>query len=169
MNEENMQHHLREYAQNGIEQKIRLSKVLADYRKQKAKTESRIEQENQFISDSLAEGIPQEKIDVMIKRAKEDGKVFEKVSRYIGDSETQVEELVNSIKIHLEKLSELDINANGFMVHPIGVDQGAELDKENMTASMRYEGHVEMPIGIKQHQWEDRSKLTIVKINEGGA
>lgn len=167
MSTSEMQEHLRQFVQNSIEQKMRLNNVVQDYKKQKDKSASRIETQKEVISKALSEGIPEEKIDYMNKRASNDETILKKVTAYLGEAEISLEELAMAMRAHLEQLTELDVTEDGVMIHPIGTDQGAQLEKPSMTVRMMYEGHMEVPIGTTLSQWKDSTKLVIKKIKKG--
>lgn len=163
-----MQNHLRKYVEDGIQQKVRLNNLILGYKNQEFKTRERIIDEKELENKVIAQGISQQKIDLITERRLKDEQIFANVQEIIGQSQEEMEGITLRMNAHLEELTEIEIVAGGFMTHAIGVDKGVTFDRNTMSIKFEPEGHVEIPIAARLNKWKDSSQLTINKIKKAG-
>ena len=161
-----MQSHLRKYVEDGIQQKVRLSNLVLDYQVQENKSRERVIDQNSLIGKMTAENIAEEKVELVKERRDRDQDILARVKEVLGQAEEEADGLTLRMNAHMEELSEIEINAGGFVAHPIGVDQGAKIDKETKIVKFDTNGHVEMPVGVRLNKWKDSSQMTIKKIKK---
>lgn len=160
--------HLRKYVDDGIQQKVRLSNLQKDYMEQEKKTRERIIDQTQLVNSMKDSNLGSEKIQVAESRLEKDKKLLKNVQSYMEEAEKEMADLAIDLSTHMEELSSIEIGAGGFVVHSIGVDRNAKLDKTNMVVTFKPSGHVEIPIGARINSWKDSSQLTIEKIKKAG-
>jgi hypothetical protein len=163
-----MHQHLRQYAEDGIQQKVRLTNTAISYDKQVEKSRERVIDQTTLENKMRSEGISSERIDLVVERKMRDQEILDRVSQTLNDTLVEVDGLTKRMNAHVEELSEIEIVSGGFVTHPIGVDKGAVLDPETMTVKFETDGHVEIPIGVRLNRWKDSSQLTIKKIKKAG-
>jgi len=161
-----MHQHLRKYVEDGVQQKIRLHNLIEDYKSQEHKTKERIIDEKTLEAKLKQTGVSQEKINLVIERCKRDESILEKVKKFIDDTQKDMDGLTLRLNAHLEELAEIEIQSGGFIAHAIGVDSGAQLDKEKMIVKMKPQSRIEIPIAARLNKWKDNSQLTIKKIKK---
>lgn len=161
------QSHLREYIDNGIQQKARLSNTLRAYQEQKEKTRERIIDQTQLKLTMQGKGIDPSKIALVEERKKMDEEVYQKVEKLLEDVQENLEGLVFRLNAHLEELTDIEIATGGFITHSIGISSGAQLDKDTMAVSFDSDGHIEVPIAIRLNKWRDSSQMSVEKIKRG--
>lgn len=161
-----MQKHLRTYIEDGIQQKVRLSNLVLDYKAQELKSKERVIDQTSLASKLQNDGIPQEKVDHVIERRDRDEEILKRVKVVLAQAEEEMSGMTLRMNTHLEELSEIEILAGGFIAHSIGVDQGAKLDRDTMIVKFEKDGHIEVPIGTRRTKWKDSSQLTIKKIKK---
>jgi len=168
MAESPMQKHLRTYVEDGIKQKVRLTNLVLDYKKQEEKSRERVIDQNSLIGKMTGDGAPKSKIDFVKNRRDRDQRIFERVQVVAAQSNDEMVEMTMRMNTHVEELAEIEINSGGFVRHAIGTDKGAKLDTETNVVKFEVGGHIEIPIGTKMATWKDSSQLTIKKIKKAG-
>lgn len=163
-----MQKHLRKYVEDGIQQKVRLNNMILDYKDQEYKSRERVIDETELENKMRAQGISQDKVNLVVERRTRDEKILEITQRTLAESKENMQGLTLRMNAHLEELTDIEVQAGGFLTHAIGVDTGAELDKDSMIIKFKPDGHVEIPIAARMNKWKDSSQLTIKKIKKAG-
>lgn len=156
-----MHQHLREYVEEGIQQKIRLDKLITEYKDQEKKTRERIVDGTQLQAKFQGEGIDPVKIGHVKERTDRDIKILTLVQDSLKDSQESVSGMAVRLNTHLEELSTIELQTGGFVTHAIGVGANASLDKANMSVNLKSPGHAEIPVAVRLNKWKDSSQLTI--------
>lgn len=161
-----MHNHLREYVENGIQQKVRLNNKIIAYQAQETKTKERIIDQTSLQKELESEGAVESKIEWIVDRTKMDEEAIQRVRSVLENSNIELEDLTFRMKAHLEEMSEIEILSGGFVTHPIGLDKNVIFDSDQSTIKFEAGGHIEIPIAVKLNQWKDSSQLTIKKIKK---
>lgn len=161
--------HLRKYAEDSIQQKIRLQNLITDYQAQSKKSQDRIIDEKAIIAKVTEQGISQNRIDLMTDRQNRDETIFAYANEFIRQCKEDMAGLTMRLTTHMEELTEIELTTGGFITHAIGVDTNAVLDKDTMIVNMQPDGHIEIPIGARLNKWKDSSQLVVKKIKKAGA
>lgn len=163
-----IQGHLRKYAEDGIQQKVRLSNLVMDYKEQETKSRERIIDQKSLVNNMKNSGRASEKINLAEERMSADEIVLENVQKYLAETNEETEKLMMALSTHMEELTALEVGIGGFVTHPIGIDTGAKLNKDSNIVTFEPDGHIEIPIGTRMNSWKDSSQLTINKIKKVG-
>ncbi len=163
-----LKNHLRTYVEDSIQQKVRLGNLINDYKKQENKTRERVIDQEELIARLKLQNISQEKIERIIKRKEHDEDILKEVKEAIDFYSKEIQDITFTMNAHLEELSEMEIESGGFVAHSVGVDLGAEFDKESKVIMFKENGRVEIPIAAKLKNWKDSSQLTIHRIKKAG-
>lgn len=164
----NIQSHLRQYAEDGIQQKVRIGNMIKAYQEQADKTRERIIDQNSLINNMKVNRMPSEKIELAEKRLAQDNKILSSINSYLEDAKEESKDLTMSLSAHMEELSSIEISAGGFVTHPIGVNKKVKLDNNKTVISFEPGGSVEIPIGVRLSKWKDSSQMTIKKTKKAG-
>jgi hypothetical protein len=163
-----MQEHLRTYVDNGIQQKVRLSNLILDYKDQENKSKERVVDQFELRNKMVTQGTPQNKIDLIDERSNIDSKIHERVQKILEQTKTDMDGLTLRMNAHLEELTAIEILSGGFIAHSVGIDEHTTFDEDNKIISFKPGGHVEIAIAARLNKWKDSSQLTIKKIKKAG-
>lgn len=161
-----MQNHLRTYVENGIQQKIRLGNLIEGYEEQEHKSRERVIDEKELENKSIAQGIPQNKIDLIVERRLLDEEIFNRSQEILVTTREEMRGLTLRMNTHLEELTDIEVLAGGFVSHSVGVGKNAKYDRDSHVIKFEENGHVEIPIAARMSSWKDSSQLTINKIKK---